>query len=180
MKTKRKTTIRPARRRGAALLVAIVCVSIAVAVMCGIVRAAVQAYGEIDLAQRRTQAGWIAESAVDRAAAQLAADSRYRGEEWRPPAEPIGGRYEAAVRITVAAIEGRRSGQSASWRLSADCPTGRGDKRSRLNYRQIVQIIVAESVPRRRLIYVMIAGRWKVRKIAIERSFAFYSGEGWW
>jgi len=89
------------------LIVAIVCVSIAVAVMYGITQLAVQAHREVGLQQRQAQADWIAESAADRAAARLAADAGYSGEEWLLSAGEIGGPYDAKVRISVDHSEGQ-------------------------------------------------------------------------
>ncbi len=114
------TRVRFRRQRGAALLVAIVCVSIAGAVMFGIVRIAAQGYREVGLEERQAQARWIVESGVDRAAARLAADREYSGEKWRLTAEMIGGRYSGEVRIEVEPIEGE-----ANWRqvrVVADYP----------------------------------------------------------
>lgn len=93
-------------RRGAALLVALVCASIAVAVMYGIVQLASQSHREVGLEQRQLQACWIAESAADRAAAQLAADGAYVGERWTIPAGELDGRYDAAVQIEVKRVDG--------------------------------------------------------------------------
>jgi type II secretory pathway component PulK len=107
----RRRPIRSTRRRGAALLVALVCVSIAVAVMYGIVQLALQTHREVNLEQRRTQTRWILESAVDRAAAQLATDAEYSGEQWTVSAEELGKRYGAEVRILVERVEGQ-----ADWR----------------------------------------------------------------
>ena len=96
----------PLRKRGAVLLVALVCVSIASAVMYGIVHLALQTRRQVDLEQRQIQAGWILESAVDRSVAKLAGERDYSGEEWSLGAEEIGGRYAAAVRIEVEQIDG--------------------------------------------------------------------------
>ena len=103
--------IQASKRQGAALLVALVCVSIAVAVMAGIVRLAIQTHREVSLEQRRSQARWILESAVDRAAAQLAKDGEYRGEHWSISAEELGSHDNAEVRIQVERVEGQ-----ADWR----------------------------------------------------------------
>lgn len=104
---RRQIPFRGPGRRGAALIVAVVCVSIAVAVMYGITQLAVQAHREVGLEQRRAQACWIAESAADRAAARLAADAGYSGEEWLLSADEVGGRYDAKIRIRVDRIEGQ-------------------------------------------------------------------------
>ncbi len=119
------TRISSRQHRGAALVVAIVCVSIAGAVMLGIVRIAAQAYREVGLEERQAQARWILESGVDRAAARLAADREYSGEKWLLTAEMIGGRYPGEVRIEVDPIEGEADGRQV--RVVADY-TARGRK----------------------------------------------------
>lgn len=116
----KRTQLRTSERRGAALLVAIVCVSIAVAVMYGIVQLAIQSHREVNLEQRQTQARWIVESAVDRAAALLGSDPDYLGEQWLLSAEDIGGLDDAEVRIEVEPVT-----DQADWRqvrIVADYP----------------------------------------------------------
>jgi Tfp pilus assembly protein PilV len=49
----------------------------------------------------RVQAQWLAESALERAAARLQQDADYRGETWRPAAAEFGGSAAAAVQIAV-------------------------------------------------------------------------------
>ena len=120
MRQRRGNELRSVPRRGAALVVAIVCVSIAIAVMYGLAQLATQAYREVDLETRRTQARWIMESGVDRAAAQLAEDTDYVGEQWSIPAAELGGRYDGQVQIRVEPVEGE-----ANWRqirVVADYP----------------------------------------------------------
>ena len=115
-----KDKTRRCRRQGIALLAAIVCVSIATAVMCGLVHLATQAYRETELEQRREQAGWIAESGVERALARLTANPEYSGEQWSLSAEAIGGRHNAEVTIQVEPLEGRENWRRV--RVVADYP----------------------------------------------------------
>ena len=99
---------------------ALVCVSIAGAVMYGIVHLAVQSHREVDLQQRRTQARWILESAVDRTAALLAANHQYQGERWTIEASELGGRHCAEVTIVV-----EKTKEHTNWRqvrIVADYP----------------------------------------------------------
>jgi hypothetical protein len=53
------------------------------------------------LAEERLQAAWLAESAVGRAAAQLARDGDYRGETWQIPADQLAGGYNAVIKIKI-------------------------------------------------------------------------------
>ena len=116
----RREQRRATERQGVALLVAIVCVSIAVAVMYGLVQLATQTHREVGLEQRRTQARWILESAVDRAAAQLDAEKEYRGERWTIEAQELGGRDDAEVTIQVERVEGQEDWRQV--RVVADYP----------------------------------------------------------
>ncbi len=51
--------------------------------------------------QRESQARWLAESGVERAAGRLAADQDYAGETWSLAVEDLGGRGPAEVTIRV-------------------------------------------------------------------------------
>lgn len=88
-------------RLGAVLLVTIVCVAVATAVMFAIVKQAVLGRREVDLERLRVQALWLAESGAGRAAARVAADPAYTGEQWLIPAKELGGPYGGCVRIEV-------------------------------------------------------------------------------
>jgi hypothetical protein len=71
--------------------------TLAAAVGVSLVRLARLAERSLELDRCRVQADWLAESALERAAARLAADASYQGETW-----------------TLAAVEfaGRRGGQA--------------------------------------------------------------------
>ncbi len=60
--------------------------------------------------QRQVQAQWLAESAVDRAAAQLQRDPSYRGESWQLSAAEMGDRWSAQVSIEVEPAAGEAAG----------------------------------------------------------------------
>jgi hypothetical protein len=66
------------------------------------------------------QAGWLAESGLERAAQRLAAKSDFAGETWSIPAQLLGGSYAAAVRIRVEAV--RDQPKSRLVRVEADYP----------------------------------------------------------
>lgn len=53
------------------------------------------------------QAFWLAESALQRAGSQLAADNEYSGETWRIGTDQLGGKHAAMVTITVKPVEGK-------------------------------------------------------------------------
>ena len=56
--------------------------------------------------ERRAQAVWLAESALDRAAARVGAEEEYRGETWEVASDQLGGRGAGRVVITVTGDEG--------------------------------------------------------------------------
>ncbi len=99
-----QTARRGACRPGMVLLVTIVCVAVGTAVMFAIVKQALLSRRQADLERYRAQALWLAESGVDRAAARLAADPAYPGEEWLLPAGDLGGRDAGRVSIRVEPI----------------------------------------------------------------------------
>jgi type II secretory pathway component PulK len=88
-------------RRGAVLVVVLVCLAIATALMGSMLRSAAARHRTLRLEQRRIQAEWLATSALDRAAARLAADADYSGEVWNVPAESLGGADGGVVQIEV-------------------------------------------------------------------------------
>jgi Tfp pilus assembly protein PilV len=61
----------------------------------------------VDLQFRQIQAGWLAESAVQRAGARLSAETNYRGETWNISSQDIGGRDGAAIAIRVEDVAGK-------------------------------------------------------------------------
>jgi len=55
--------------------------------------------------QNRLQADWLAESALDRAAASLTANANYSGEIWKLTPEEIGGSAAGEVEIRVESVD---------------------------------------------------------------------------
>jgi hypothetical protein len=88
-------------RRGAALIIVIVCVAVASVILASLTRLAMTQHQAARTEHWELQAGWLLESGLDRAAARLAADGNYTGETWRVPAEVFGGEYAAVVKIRV-------------------------------------------------------------------------------
>jgi hypothetical protein len=95
------------RRRGAVLLVAMVCFGVAAVAFTSLVRLAAAEQGALEAETWRLQAAWLAESGLERAAARLDADPGYQGETWRIPAESLGARDAAVVKIEVEALPER-------------------------------------------------------------------------
>ncbi len=71
-------------------------------------------------AERRLQADWLAEAAIERAAAKLAKNDDYSGETWNIAAADLGGTDAAAVEIKVSSNSKRASERTIS--VSADFP----------------------------------------------------------
>ena len=99
--------LRRSGRRGAVLLVAIVCVAITSVVFISLLRLAIAQEDAIQTDARQLQASWLAESAVDRAAAKLRDDDAYQGETWNPAAQLLSGRDDAAIEIKIQTIPDR-------------------------------------------------------------------------
>jgi hypothetical protein len=73
--------------------------------------------------ERRLQADWLAESALERASARLAAGD-YQGETWEIPAADLGGRHAATVRIDVETSPGRSDPARVRVKVRAEYPRG--------------------------------------------------------
>ena len=87
-------------RRGVMMIAAIVALTIASALLLTLVRGLSAARRAYELEQSRTQAQWLVESGLQRAAAKLQADSAYAGETWSIPADQLSG-DAATVTIQV-------------------------------------------------------------------------------
>jgi len=112
---------RQRRGRKAAVLVAVlVCVGIAGLLMLGMLRQMMAQRAQVDLAGLTLQARWLAEGAVERAAARLAADPGYQGEIWHVSAADLGGAEQSAVQIQVQRVEGLAGHRQV--RIQADYP----------------------------------------------------------
>ncbi len=89
------------RKGGFVAAVAVVLLFLLVLLGGGLLRVVWLRHSDLRGAERRLQAEWLAESALDRAAACLAVEPGYRGETWIIPAEHFNGRDAAEVRIEI-------------------------------------------------------------------------------
>lgn len=98
------------RRPGALVVTVLICLGIAAMLAGSLIYAAVALRQAVQVDQWRWQADWLVQSALERAAAQLAADADYRGETWRLDAQWLESRYAARVEIAVESVpdDGRR------------------------------------------------------------------------
>ena len=71
-------------RRGGALVVAMVTLLVVTLIAGAVVRSLLAEHRQARQSQNELQAQWLAESALARAAAQLAQSSDYAGETWQP------------------------------------------------------------------------------------------------
>jgi hypothetical protein len=92
------------RRSGAVLIVVLVCFAVATVLFVLLAR---QAVAERHMAETRLwtlQAQWVAEAALERAAARLAAEPNYAGETWTIPAAEFVGTDGARATIQVETV----------------------------------------------------------------------------
>ena len=106
------------RRRGAILVVVLVCLGMAAAISVIVVRQIATERRAAQTNHRSLQALWLAEAGIERAAARLAADPKYTGETWTIPAGELAIDDSGMVNINVETI----AGQAKRWsvRVEAD------------------------------------------------------------
>ena len=110
------------RRRGMILVVVLVCLAIAGMLMASLSRLAVARHDVSRAAQWQLQATWLAESGMQRALAQLAADPQYKGETWEPSADE-GGVFDESGAMVVIEVENVPEGPGQrTIRVLADYP----------------------------------------------------------
>jgi len=106
-------------RRGLALVPALACL-VVVILFCGLlVRQVALHRAVVRDEEQRVQADWLAESALARASARLAADRGYTGETWDIAAADLGGQA-GIVRIKVETVANQAARRRV--RVEADFP----------------------------------------------------------
>jgi type II secretory pathway component PulK len=80
----------PVSRRGAALVVALVCLLIVMALLGTMLVGALRSGRQLRVERDRRQCELLLQAGLDRAALSLAADASYAGEAWDVPAAEIG------------------------------------------------------------------------------------------
>lgn len=117
---------RGGHRRGAILVLAMVCVAVTMSIMTLLVRSALMHRAAHTTQKYAAQANWLVASALDLAAARLAADSSYTGEIWEIPPdkftrrEPAPDSQPAVVRIEVKPVA--NTPDEREIRVTADYP----------------------------------------------------------
>lgn len=110
----------PKHRRGAILVVILVCFVVAAAMFVLLGRQSVTQRREAEAQLWTAQAQWIAEAAIERAAARLTADAKYAGETWAISAVELGAKEGAQARIRVENFADRPNRRLV--RVEADYP----------------------------------------------------------
>jgi type II secretory pathway component PulK len=87
------------RRRGAILVVVLVCLAIAAVLFVMLAKQAITERRAVQNHYWGVQAQWLAEAGVERAVSRLAANADYSGETWNISADELSGSDAAVVRI---------------------------------------------------------------------------------
>jgi hypothetical protein len=87
------------------LISVLVCLAVVMLLFAGWIRTIVMERQQVRAQQDRLQAELLAGSAVERAVAQLAANTDYPGEIWQLGTESFGGRAVATVEIRVTRLD---------------------------------------------------------------------------
>lgn len=88
-------------RSGAFLIIAMICLLLTSALLGRLLQTASIERRQVRLEADVLQAEWLAESALDRAAAKLSADDSYKGETWTLTAKELGGTQAGRAVIRV-------------------------------------------------------------------------------
>jgi Tfp pilus assembly protein PilX len=115
-------------RKGAAIILVLLGLALTTAIFLSVLKMIAVQRQSVELQARQIEAGWLAESAVQRAAARLSAEAGYRGETWNISAKEIGGRDGATIAIRVENVPGKSDRRTVH--VEADYP-GDPDQRAR-------------------------------------------------
>ncbi|MCH9725525.1 MAG: hypothetical protein K0U86_11585 [Planctomycetes bacterium] len=99
-KSRIQTKLRVARR-GAVLVIVMVCLMLVSLLMASLLKSALLQRRQIMKEQLRVQAEWILESALERGALQRLKDPKYQGEVWKISPVDLGTRYAGSAEITL-------------------------------------------------------------------------------
>lgn len=132
-----------ANERGAVLIMALVALAILAALGGTLLRWAAMEHKLLRSQEQASQARWLAEAGVERAAAQLARDSNYSGETWDVSASDLPSGEAVRVRIRVTPVE-EEDGQH-SIDVVVEYPLG-WDSASRAHREMILKAQVEEAL----------------------------------
>jgi Tfp pilus assembly protein PilX len=103
----RRRSRRMAPRRGAFLVVVVVCLVLAGMLLASLLKMALLHERQLGYEQARLQAAWLADAGLERATSRLAVKSDYAGETWNIAAAQLGGPEGAVVVIRVQKVDTR-------------------------------------------------------------------------
>lgn len=126
-------------RRGTAIVMAIVCLSVVALLSVGLLKLAVESRQLQAASATRLQADWLAESALDRALARLARDANYAGESWKLSAVELAltGRSPDQAMAVVEIVVEPVAGQPEHRRVRTQVTYPLGDPQAVQSSRQI-------------------------------------------
>jgi len=99
-------------RRGAVLIVLMVCLLLVTSMLGVMLQTAVRARRQLTVERDRRQAELLLQAGIDRAAYRLASEADYRGETWKLDSDAIVGKGAAEVTIKTVRAE-----EPAGWRV---------------------------------------------------------------
>jgi Tfp pilus assembly protein PilX len=117
------------KRRGVVLILILACLAIASVLLMAGVKLALANHRFTRTFGWNVQAQCLAESGLERAAAQLAADADYSGETWKIPADIFDGENAGLVKIEVKSVADQN--KSRLIKVQADFPD---DPENRVRY----------------------------------------------
>lgn len=108
-------------RRGAALIMVLVCLAAAMGAILGMLRSTIVEQKQLRTQRQNLQVDQLAEAGLARAHAQLEHAADYRGETWNVPASELGTADSAAITISVNPVVDHPERRTI--KVQADCPT---------------------------------------------------------
>ena len=96
------------RRSGVILVVAMICLFLTSLLLGTLLQMAVAQRRYAKMEAAALQAEWLADSALERAAAALAQNANYTGETWTVPAKDLDGTHSGRVVIALVPLKGSR------------------------------------------------------------------------
>jgi len=101
----RRKRDRHAARRGAVLVMTLVCLALATLIGGVLLRWVVMEHKLLTTRADESQARWLAEAGLERAAARLAGDTGYAGETWQIAADELPSGHAGRVELRIEAVE---------------------------------------------------------------------------
>jgi len=125
---------RRSSRRALTTVAVLVCLIVITLIGAALLKVGLAQRNQVRSQEHRLQAEWLAESGLDRALGRLAADGKYRGEEWpiraedlsvpagAAPGQPSGSPAQPAAMITITVDGVKENANRRRIRVQADYP----------------------------------------------------------